>query len=278
MDSIVFIGSGHGGVVALKSLQSCFKKIEVISKDKDILSILRKDDITVNSLYDTQTDLVVCAGYKSIISEDILLKKTVINTHPSLLPKYRGMHGLVWAMLNYEEELGFTIHLVNKYIDDGDILEQFKIRYNNQTSKEIMDIFDNYIEKNLARVVTDFINHKITPTPQDRSKATWVAKRDIEDCVIDFNYDNRYIDMLFKVLVRPYPLPIIKNGDKKYEINGYTLITRDYRANIGQVVNIEDRKVYIKVKEGLLIIEKLIDYDTKEPISASDIFKIGKRL
>jgi len=278
MDSIVFIGSGHGGVVALKSLQSCFKKIEVISKDKDILSILREEDITVNSLYDTQTDLVVCAGYKSIISEDILLKKTVINTHPSLLPKYRGMHGLVWAMLNYEEELGFTIHLVNKYIDDGDILEQFKIRYNNQTSKEIMDIFDNYIEKNLARVVTDFINHKITPTPQDRSKATWVAKRDIEDCVIDFNYDNRYIDMLFKVLVRPYPLPIIKNGDKKYEINGYTLITRDYRANIGQVVNIEDRKVYIKVKEGLLIIEKLIDYDTKEPISASDIFKIGKRL
>jgi methionyl-tRNA formyltransferase len=278
MDSIVFIGSGHGGVVALKSLQSCFKKIEVISKDKDILSILREEDITVNSLYDTQTDLVVCAGYKSIISEDILLKKTVINTHPSLLPKYRGMHGLVWAMLNYEEELGFTIHLVNKYIDDGDILEQFKIRYNNQTSKEIMDIFDNYIEKNLARVVTDFINHKITPTPQDRSKATWVAKRDIEDCVIDFNYDNRYIDMLFKVLVRPYPLPIIKNGDKKYEINGYTLITRDYRANIGQVVNIEDRKVYIKVKEGLLIIEKLIDYDTKESISASDIFKIGKRL
>ncbi len=278
MYSIVFIGSGHGGVVALKSLQSCFKKIEVISKDKDILSILREEDITVNSLYDTQTDLVVCAGYKSIISEDILLKKTVINTHPSLLPKYRGMHGLVWAMLNYEEELGFTIHLVNKYIDDGDILEQFKIRYNNQTSKEIMDIFDNYIEKNLARVVTDFINHKITPTPQDRSKATWVAKRGIEDCVIDFNYDNRYIDMLFKVLVRPYPLPIIKNGDKKYEINGYTLITRDYRANIGQVVNIEDRKVYIKVKEGLLIIEKLIDYDTKESISASDIFKIGKRL
>ena len=278
MDSIVFIGSGHGGVVALKSLQSCFKKIEVISKDKDILSILREEDITVKSLYDTQTNLVVCAGYKSIISEDILLKKTVINTHPSLLPKYRGMHGLVWAMLNYEEELGFTIHLVNKYIDDGDILEQFKIRYNNQTSKEIMDIFDNYIEKNLARVVTDFINHKITPTPQDRSKATWVAKRDIEDCVIDFNYDNRYIDMLFKVLVRPYPLPIIKNGDKKYEINGYTLITRDYRANIGQVVNIEDRKVYIKVKEGLLIIEKLIDYDTKEPISASDIFKIGQRL
>jgi len=278
MDSIVFIGSGHGGVVALKSLQSSFKKIEVISKDKDILSILREEDITVNSLYDTQTDLVVCAGYKSIISEDILLKKTVINTHPSLLPKYRGMHGVVWAMLNYEEELGFTIHLVNKYIDDGDILEQFKIRYNNQTSKEIMDIFDNYIEQNLARVVTDFINHKITPTPQDRSKATWVAKRDIEDCVIDFNYDNRYIDMLFKVLVRPYPLPIIKNGDKKYEINGYTLITRDYRANIGQVVNIEDRKVYIKVKEGLLIIEKLIDYDTKEPISASDIFKIGQRL
>ena len=55
------------------------------------------------------------------------------------------MHGLVWAMLNFEEELGFSIHLMNKYIDDGDILEQFKIKYENQTSQEIMKKFDDYV-------------------------------------------------------------------------------------------------------------------------------------
>ena len=124
MDSIVFIGSGHGGVVALKSLQSCFKKIEVISKDKDILSILREEDITVNSLYDTQTDLVVCAGYKSIISEDILLKKTVINTHPSLLPKHRGVKPLENAIVKNERITGITFHELTQKLDAGEILLQ----------------------------------------------------------------------------------------------------------------------------------------------------------
>ncbi len=278
MDSIIFVGAGHGGVVALKSLQSRFKTIEILSRDADILSMLRESDTIIDSFNDTNTSLAVCAGYHSIISEDVLLKKTIINTHPSLLPKYRGMHGLVWGMLNYEKELGFSIHLMNRYIDDGDILEQFRVKYSNQTSKEIMDMFDKYIENNLARVVIDFINKKIVPTPQDIDKATWVAKRGIEDCIIDFNEDNRYIHTLFKALVRPYPLPIIKSGNKMYEVDGYRLLSRDYRANIGQVVNIENNRAYIKVKEGLLVVERLIDYDTKEYILASSLFKIGKRL
>ena len=278
MDSLIFAGSGHGGVVALKSLQEKFPSIEVISEDRYILSLLRESDRKIDSFLDSSIELAICAGYKSIIPKDILEQKTIINTHPSLLPKYRGLHSLVWAMLNFEEKLGFTIHLMNEYIDDGDILEQFTINYKNQTSYEIMQLFDRYIRENLGRVVKEFLEGKITPIRQNREEATWVAKRNIDDCIIDFNMSNRYIDILFKALVRPYPLPIIKKNNRLYEVNGYRLISRDYRANIGQVVNIEDKSIYIKVREGLLVVEKLIDFKTKESYFANEIFKIGERL
>lgn len=279
MDRIIFAGSGHGGVVALKSLQEKFSHIEVLSKDRDILSLLRDCDNIIDSFADSPIELAICAGYKYIIPKAILSKKTIINTHPSLLPKYRGLHGLVWAMLNFEEKLGFSIHLMNEYIDDGDILEQFIISYENQTSYEIMQLFDRYIRDNLGRVVKEFLEGEIIPTKQNRREATWVARRDIDDCIIDFNESNRYINMLFKALVRPYPLPIIRDKNSRlYEVDSYRLISRDYRANIGQVVNIEDKSIYIKVKEGILIVDRLINFDTKELYFASEIFKMGDRL
>ena len=278
IDKICFAGEGHGGVVALKSLQQNFKQIEVISKDEEIIELLRIEDCIVKSIENSSATLIVCAGYKSIISKNTLKKKTIINTHPSLLPKYRGLHGLVWAMLNFEKELGFSIHLMNEKIDDGDIIEQYKITYNGETSKEIMDKFDIYIENNLGRVVKQFINKEITPIKQNINRATWTPRRNIDDCIIDFNWNKKFIDIFFKALVRPYPLPILKVKDRLYEINGYKFIEINYYTQKGRVVNIDNDDVYIKTKDGLLLVNRLIDFDTKKTYKANNILKLGMRL
>jgi len=276
---IIFAGSGHGGIVALKSLQSEFTNIDVITDDPSIIELLRSKDKKIKNINSNDIKLVVCAGYHSIISEEILNNKTIINTHPSLLPKYRGLHSLVWAMLNFEEEVGLTIHLMNKYIDDGDILEQFRLKYMGQTSQEIMKQFDNYILNHLGRVVKEFINGKIIPKKQNKDEATWVCKRSINDCIIDFKKTNDYIDIMFKALVRPYPLPMIKVNNTLYEITNYTLKTIKYDMHLGRVVNIENNQAYIKVLEGILIIGNLIEYTTKKEISnISSILTIGQRL
>jgi methionyl-tRNA formyltransferase len=278
-NEIIFAGSGHAGIVAFKSLQVEFIHINVITDDSEIISLLRSSDKKIADLNDNEIKTVVCAGYHSIITEEILNKKIIINTHPSLLPKYRGMHSLVWAMLNFEEELGFSIHLMNKYIDDGDILEQFKIKYENQTSQEIMKKFDEYVLYNLGRVVKEFLVGKIIPQKQNRDEATWVCKRNIDDCVIDFSKSNKYINMLFQALVRPYPLPMIRIKNKLYEISTYKLKEVEYEMHLGRVINIEDNKVYIKVLEGILIVQNLIDFETKKEVSnVSKLLKIGQRL
>lgn len=278
-NEIIFAGSGHGGIVAFKSLQAEFTHINIITDDSEIIDLFRNTDKKIENLNDNKSKIVVCAGYHSIISEKILNNKIIINTHPSILPKYRGMHGLVWAMLNFEEELGFSIHLMNKYIDDGDILEQFKIKYEKQTSQEIMKEFDDYVLNNLGRVIKEFLVGKIIPKKQNRDDATWVCKRNVDDCLIDFTKSNRYINIFFKALVRPYPLPMIRIKNKLYEISSYQLKKVKYEMHLGRIINIEENKAYIKVLEGILIVKDLLDFETKEKVSdISKLLKIGQRL
>lgn len=275
---IIFAGEAHGGVAAFKSLQATFKSIEVLSDDENILTKMRDSDVRIFSFSESQSDVAVCAAYRPLIGKDILSKKTIINTHPSLLPKYRGVHALAWAMLNMEEELGFSIHLMNEYVDDGDILEQFKVKYENQTSREMLDLFNEYVEENLGRVVLDYMNDKITPIKQNREHATWVTKRNLTDCIIDFNRSNKQIETLFRVLTPPYPYPMLSVKDKLYEVLDHELLERKYEMHIGRVVNIEDNKVYIKTKDGLLIIKALRDLETKKIIPANTLLKRGQRL
>lgn len=275
---IAFAGNGHGGIAALRSLSSYFENIEVLTNDNEIKELLRDNDFSIDSLKDSKSKIVVCAGFLEIIPTEILENKTIINTHPSLLPKYRGLHALAWAMLNMEEQIGFTIHLMNEYIDDGDILEQFIIKYESQTSQEIMTLFDNYVENNLGRVVSDYLAKRITPIKQNKSEATWVTRRNLKDCIIDFSKSNSYISAMFRTLVEPYPLPLIKINNSLYEVINHKLIAINYEMHIGRVVNIENDDVYIKTTDGLLVIDLLRNFETKKEVFASRILKIGKRL
>lgn len=275
---LIFAGEKQGGIAALKSLQATFQCIEVLSDDDNILEMMRKSDRRIFSFQEARAPLAVCAAYRPLIGNDILDKITIINTHPSLLPKYRGVHALAWAMINKEKELGFTIHLMNEYVDDGDILEQYRVTYNNQTAREMLQLFNEYAEQNLGRVVKDYIEGNITPVKQDREQATWVTKRNLTDCIIDFNQPHEDIEVMFRTLMPPYPYPMIKAKGKLYEVMNYQLVSRDYTMHVGRIINIEGNNVYIKTKDGFLITNKLREYDSLKEYHASEILKRGQRL
>ena len=59
-----------------------------------------------------------------IISQKIvnLYKNKIINIHPSLLPKFKGLNTFERILKNKEKKTGCTVHFVNKKLDDGDII------------------------------------------------------------------------------------------------------------------------------------------------------------
>ncbi len=80
-------------------------------------------------LEDYEIDLIVLAGYLRKIGDKLLEKYRIINTHPSLLPKFggKGMHGMHvhQAVIDAKEsESGVTVHFVNGEYDSGSIIRQ----------------------------------------------------------------------------------------------------------------------------------------------------------
>jgi phosphoribosylglycinamide formyltransferase-1 len=86
-------------------------------------------------LLGSKIDLVVLAGFLWLVPENILerYEGRIVNIHPALLPRYggKGMYGdkVHKAVLeNRDSESGITIHYVNRYYDEGDIIFQTKCR------------------------------------------------------------------------------------------------------------------------------------------------------
>lgn len=74
-------------------------------------------------------DLVVLAGFMRIVRDPFLsaFEGRILNIHPSLLPKYPGLHTVRRAMEAGETETGCTIHLVDAGVDTGQILRQERV-------------------------------------------------------------------------------------------------------------------------------------------------------
>ena len=80
----------------------------------------------LNTLKIYKISLICLAGYMKIISKVFLQRfgKRVINIHPSLLPKFKGLDTYKRILKNKEKKTGCTVHYVNEKLDSGNIITQ----------------------------------------------------------------------------------------------------------------------------------------------------------
>ena len=87
-----------------------------------------KDEDQMIKLFETwRVDLIILAGYMRVIENPSLFPAPMINVHPSLLPKYKGLHAVEQAIDSGDEETGCTVHYVNEELDGGEIILQGKV-------------------------------------------------------------------------------------------------------------------------------------------------------
>lgn len=79
-----------------------------------------------------QPDLVVLAGFMRILSDEFVehYSHKIMNIHPSLLPKYKGLHTHQRVLDAGEKEHGCTVHYVTPELDDGPVILQAKVKVN----------------------------------------------------------------------------------------------------------------------------------------------------
>jgi len=84
----------------------------------------------INELKKNNIDLICLAGFMKILSKSFIknFKGKILNIHPSLLPKYKGLNTHEKAIKNKDKVSGCTVHFVNSKLDSGKIINQKKVR------------------------------------------------------------------------------------------------------------------------------------------------------
>jgi len=86
----------------------------------------------IKELSKNNIQLICLAGFLKILSKNFIkkFKGNILNIHPSLLPKYKGLNTHKRALKNNEKYSGCTVHFVNSKLDSGKIILQKKVKIN----------------------------------------------------------------------------------------------------------------------------------------------------
>ena len=165
-------GSNLKSLVEFSKLKKSPISIELIISDNKLAKGLRYSSIfqikkkiinyknkeiaekkILNEVEKNKIELVCLAGFMKILSKNFIknFKGKILNIHPSLLPKYKGLNTHQRAIKNKDKYSGCTVHFVNSKLDSGKIILQKKVNISKK------DTPDTLAKKILAQ------EHKLYP-------------------------------------------------------------------------------------------------------------------
>ena len=89
----------------------------------------KKEDLIIDIMNAWKVDLIVLAGWMRIITPKLInaFPNRIINLHPSMLPKYKGLHAIERALESGDEYTGVSVHYVNEELDGGEVILQQQV-------------------------------------------------------------------------------------------------------------------------------------------------------
>lgn len=89
----------------------------------------KNEELIIDVMKAWKVDLIILAGWMRIISPRLInsFPNKIINVHPSLLPKYKGLHAVEQAMESGDKVTGCTVHYVTEELDSGTIIIQGEV-------------------------------------------------------------------------------------------------------------------------------------------------------
>jgi len=107
------------------------------------------------ALQSRDIDLVAMAGFGTIVTGAFHLAYPgrVLNTHPSLLPAFKGWHAVAQALESGDTETGCTVHIATEALDDGPILAQRRVAIEPDDTEETLHERIKLVERELYPLV-----------------------------------------------------------------------------------------------------------------------------
>lgn len=187
-------------------------------KNPSFLSLLKSQNPDI---------IILGGGWPELIPQSVIRfpRCGVLNTHPSLLPEYRGTSITRWQVLHGESKTGVTIHFVDEQFDTGDILMQRSLKIGeNETPQGLFDRLSHLAADMMVELIKsikseDFSN--VPRIPQDRQKGQYFSRWswDLDNLIIDWLKSFQDIHNFIRSNNQEsyeYPGPIFRIGNEVF--------------------------------------------------------------
>jgi len=238
----------------------------------------KKDsDKFLTRLRELKPDVIFVWSYPMILRQEIIdiPKNAAVNLHFGLLPEYRGVNGIRWALLNGESTTGVTLHYIDSGIDTGDIIA--RVSFPIEPPDDIRSLMIKSRTAGLhvlKQCWTAVETGNVTATPQNESKAAYYSAAMNPSEIVDWSKPALQIHNLIRASVAPLPGVYSLVGGKKIKFKRSIVTDRPTGEFCpGTVIEVNQMGITVATfDEALLITEA--EYDGN-PVAKHELASLG---
>ena len=262
-------------------------KVEALARGIEVYQpTTLKDNAFAQELKTLSPDVIVVVAYGKILPKYVLDFPHLgcINLHGSLLPEFRGAAPMQRAIMQGKDVVGVTTMYMAEGLDTGDMLEFASIPLTDDDNFEtVHDKLASIGSELLISTLSKLDQNTITPIPQDDSLATYAAKIENADCVIDFSNDYRAVFNQIRGL-SPFPLAFCHHNGKMLKIIDARPISEeelkvnncDLTLPFGTVLSLNQGTILVRAQNGALAISAVLP-EGKSRMKARDFIN-GRKI
>lgn len=214
-----------------------------------------------------ETEYALAVSWRWLIPVD---RGHLIVFHDSLLPKYRGFAPLVSALIAGEKEVGVSVLHGTETYDTGNVIAQARtpLDYPIKIREAISRVCACYRDLTVWLMQSLACDGLPPGTPQDEGAATYSLWRDEDDYRVDWSLSAARIKRFVDAVGPPYL-------SASTRVNGVAarLLDTDVRPDVsiagrmpGKVIFVEKGKPVVVCGKGLLLVNELVDEDTRQSL------------
>lgn len=137
----------------------------------------------IRQLKDLNIDILLSVAANQRFKRNLLEvpRLACLNVHSALLPKYRGLDGLFWALVHGETEVGVTVHIMNENFDDGSIVGQQAFTVNSDDT--LHRLYFKAIEAGstlISQVMDQYASGTVSKKPNNKEEGSYFSWPDRE--------------------------------------------------------------------------------------------------
>ena len=215
---------------------------------------------SVNWISELSPDIIFCFGWSSLIKKELLslAPMGVVGYHPTYLPKNRGRHPLIWALVLGLKKSASTFFFMDERADSGDILSQVEFDFiYEDDAYTIYERITSIAMSQIESFVPKLENKEYKKIKQDNNVMNLWRKRTKRDGVIDFRMNADAIYNLVRALTKPYGGATIQYNDEDIVVWKVEVVKIDMgNIEYGKILEIKDNKILVKAYDNAVMIVK----------------------